>query len=286
MVGIDPETDFTVGPWLKDNLERPLGRNEVILGSNAHIFFGKSESFIGDVETFYGNEFVVVGILEPTGLGLDDGGFITLDAAYELAQLSDLTAQRKLDVEPGEISTLMVTVDADADRGDVAREISRQIPNIAVVSSKELMTTSVSRQLETLTPGLFIIGGGFWIIAVLLIGALFTMVINERRRELGLLQAMGATRGFIFRQVMLESVQLTALGGVVGLAIGAVVILALKNTVASSLGVDFQWPSVSFILGFTAGYLVLAVATGIIAALYPAAVASRLEPYQAIRSGE
>lgn len=286
MVGIDPETDFTVGPWLKDNLDGTLGRNEVILGSNAHIFFGKSESFVGDVEMFYGNEFVVVGILEPTGLGLDDGGFITLDSAHELAQLSDITAQRKLEVEPGEISTLMVKVAPDADRGDVAREISRQVPNIAVVSSKELMTTSVSRQLETLTPGLLVIGGGFWIIAVLLIGALFTMVINERRRELGLLQAMGATRGFIFRQVMLESVQLTALGGAVGLAVGAVVILALKSSVASSLGVDFQWPSVVFVTGFTLGYLVLAVVTGIVAALYPAAMASRLEPYQAIRSGE
>lgn len=286
MVGIDPETDFSVGPWLKDNLDGELGRSEVILGSNAHIFFGKSESNIGDIETFYGNEFVVVGILEPTGLGLDDGGFITLEAAHELAQLSEITAERKLEVEPGQISTLMIKVEPGADRGDVARAIADEVPGIAVVSSKELMTTSVSRQLETLTPGLLIIGGGFWIIAVLLIGALFTMVINERRRELGLLQAMGATRSFIFKLVMLESIQLTALGGAIGLAIGAVIILVLKSVVVSSLGVEFQWPSAGFIIGFTLGYLVLAVATGVIAALYPAAVASRLEPYQAIRSGE
>ncbi len=286
MVGIDPETDFTVGPWLKNNLNGKLGRNEVILGSNAHIFFGKSESKVGDIETFYGNEFVVVGILEPTGLGLDDGGFITIEAAEELAQLSEITAERQLEIEPGQISTLMVKVDPQADRGDVARAIADAVPGIAVVSSKELMTTSVSRQLETMAPVLLLIGVGFWIIAVLLIGALFTMVVNERRRELGLLQAMGATRSFIFKQVMLESVQLTALGGAFGMAVGAVIILLLKSTVASSLGVEFQWPSAGFVVGFTLGYLVLAVATGVIAALYPAAVASRLEPYQAIRSGE
>jgi putative ABC transport system permease protein len=180
----------------------------------------------------------------------------------------------------------MVRTDPSYDRADVARRIGQEVPNVAVVSSKELMSTSLSRQLQTLTPGLLLIGAGFWIIAVLMIGALFIMVINERRRELGLLQAMGATRGFIFKQVMLESVQLTVLGGVVGLALGAAVILALKSAVASSLGVEFVWPPAGYLAAFTLGYLVLAALTGVIAALYPAAMASRLEPYQSIRSGE
>ena len=286
MVGIDPQTDFTVGPWVEGKDFKDLKNDEVILGGNAHRFFGKSESHIGDKEFFYGREFIVVGILEQTGLGLDDGGFITMEAAQELALMSEATAEEKLEVEPGQISAVMVKVSPNYSREDVALAIARAVPSAAVVSSKELMSTSISRQLETLTPGLLLMGAGFWVIAVLMIGALFTMIVNERRRELGLLQAMGATHRFIFREVMLESVQLTTLGGIVGLALGTLIILALKGAVASSLGVEFVWPGVAFVIALTIGYLVLAALTGVIAALYPALVASRLEPYQAIRTGE
>ncbi len=286
MVGIDPETDFTVRPWVKDIDLKDLKNDEVILGGNAHIFFGKSESHIGDKEFFYGREFTVAGILEQTGLGLDDGGFITMDAAQELAQLSETTAKEKLEVEPGQISAVMVKVDPSYSREDVALEMTQAAPSAAVVSSKELMSTSISRQLETLTPGLLLMGGGFWFISVLMIGAIFTMIVNERRREIGLLQAMGATRRFIFREVMLESVQLTTIGGAIGLALGGVVIILLKGTVADSLGVEFVWPGAGFIIIFTVGYLLMAALTGVVAALYPALVASRLEPYQAIRTGE
>ncbi len=286
MVGIDPETDFTVGPWLEEHAGGKLADDEVILGANAHIFFGKSESHVGDVEFFYGRPFKVVGILEATGLGIDDDAFITLDAAYELSSESNVDAVEKADIEPGQISTVMVKVDPRYDRADVARNISLQVPGTAGVTSKELMATSLSRQLQTLTPGLLLIGAGFWFISVLMIGALFTMIVNERRRELGLLQAMGATRGFIFREVMLEAVELTLLGGVTGIVAGSVLILVLKGPVADSLGVEFVWPSASYLVVFTVGYLLLAALTGALAALYPAVSASRLEPYQAIRSGE
>ncbi len=286
MVGINPKTDFTVGPWLKQNLNHTLGDNEIILGANAHIFLGKSESHPGDVEYFYGKPFTVVGILDPTGIGLDDSGFVTLSSVYDMAKGSEKTAIRKLEVNQGDISALMVGVDPNASRAEVAKNIEVLVPGVAVVSSKELMSSSISRQLESLTPGILLIGIGFWVISVLLIGALFSMIVNERRRELGLLQAVGATRKFIFRLVMLEAMELTAIGGIVGLALGSLVILLLKGPIASSMGIAYLWPGAWFIVLFAVGYLVMAVVTGIIAALYPAIVASRLEPYQAIRTGE
>lgn len=285
-MGINPETDFTVGPWLKQNLDRPLRDDEIIVGANAHIFLGKSESKPGDEEYFYGKKFTVVGILDQTGIGLDDAGFVSIPAVYDMARGSDKNAMRRLEVEPGDVSAFMVNVDADASRADVAERIEREVPGVAVVTSKELMSSSVARQLETLAPGLVYIGIGFWIISVLLIGALFSMIVNERRRELGLLQAVGATRRFIFNLVMLEAVELTSIGGIAGLSIGAVVILALKGVIASSMGIAYLWPGAAFIAIFTGGFLLMAVITGVVAALYPAIVASRLEPYQAIRTGE
>lgn len=286
MVGIDPESDFTIKPWLEGHLQGKLKEDEILLGSDAHIFLGRSESQVGDKEFFYGKEFTVAGVLEPTGIGIDESGYITLSSAYEIARSSDVKAVKKLDVSPGQISALMVKVGPTASRTDVARDIERNISGVAVVSSRELMSSSVARQLESLTPGLFLIGAGFWVIAVLMIGALFSMIVNERRRELGLLQAMGATRSFLFRLVMLEAVELTVTGGVAGLAAGAGVIAALKDVIASSMGIDYQWPGAGFITFFTLAYMLMAALTGVVAGLYPAYAASRLEPYQAIRTGE
>jgi len=286
LVGIDPESDFTIGPWLKDNLGRPLAGDEIILGANAHIFLGKSESKVGDEEYFYGKKYTVAGIMESTGIGIDDAGFLTMDSVYDMAKISDKSAVMKLDVQPGDVSAFMVDVMPDATRSEVARRIEVEVPGVAVVTSKELMSSSVASQLDSLMPWLRLIGIVFWVIVVLMIGALFSTIVNERRREIGLLQAVGATRRFIFRLVMLEAMQLTVIGGIVGLAVGAVAILLLKGVVASSVGIAYLWPGSGYIVVFVAGYLVMSIITGILAALYPAIVASRLEPYQAIRTGE
>ncbi|MHB0914861.1 MAG: ABC transporter permease [Thermoleophilia bacterium] len=286
MVGIDPETDFTVRPWVKAGTDiGTLRDDEIILGSEGYIFLGLEEAKPGDKVIFYGREFTIAGVLEPTGIGIDDSGYVTLDAIYGMADLADENAMLQVDVEPGDISLVMVDVREGYARGDVATEISR-IGGVSAISSRELMSTTVAQKLESLAPGMLLIGAGFWLVTVLMIGAIFSMVVNERRRELGLLQAIGATRRYIFRMVMLESLQLTFIGGAIGLIVGGVALLAFKGALATSLGIAFLWPSSLYLAVMVVSYLGLAVATGVLGALYPATIASRLEPYQAIRTGE
>lgn len=286
MVGINPETDFTVRPWVKGGTDvGTLKDDEIILGSEGYVFLGLEEAKVGDTVVFYGREFTVAGVLEPTGIGIDDSGYVTLDAIYGMADIRDENTSFQVDIEEGDISVMMVDLEDGYARSDVAREIN-QISGLAAITSRELMSSSVASKIESLTPGLLIIGAGFWLVTVLMIGALFSMVVNERRRELGLLQAMGATRRYVFRMVLLESVELTFLGGALGLLVGGIVMLAVKGTLATSLGIAFLWPSAWYVAALVGAYLVLALATGAMGALYPAIRASRLEPYQAIRTGE
>jgi putative ABC transport system permease protein len=202
-----------------------------------------------------------------------------------MAGIRDENTAFQVEIEPGDISVMMVDIEDGYSRADIAREINK-ISGLAAVTSRELMSSSVASRIESLTPGLLIIGAGFWLVTVLMIGALFSMVVNERRRELGLLQAMGATRRYVFRMVLLESVELTFLGGVLGLLIGGIVMLSVKGSLATSLGIAFLWPEAWYVAALVGAYLILAMATGAMGALYPATRASRLEPYQAIRTGE
>jgi putative ABC transport system permease protein len=107
------------------------------------------------------------------------------------------------------------------------------------------------------------------------VGVANTMVISvlERRREIGLRRALGATRGQIRGQILTEAVLLSSLGGVAGTALG------MLGTVAYAA--LQRWPTVIPTTAVTGGVLA-AVAVGVVAGLYPSIRAARLTPTQAL----
>jgi putative ABC transport system permease protein len=279
IVGYDPETDFTIAPWVEYSLGRPPTKYEMIVGNGVKFYPAQ-------IVYFYGQEFSVSATLDSTGLAFfDNGAFITMDAAYEMATKSPEEAVEPLNISPNQISSVLVQLASFADPEEVIEEIESSIPEVGVVSVREA-TLAVKRQLFGLLQSLFIIIGLLWAMVVLMIGSIFSMSVNERQREIGLLRAMGATKGFVFKQIVLEATLLTTAGGILGVICGGVIILAFKNLIVASLKVHYIWlPPLLTVLLITA-CLVLAVLTGVIAALYPATMSSKLEPYAAIRRGE
>jgi putative ABC transport system permease protein len=103
------------------------------------------------------------------------------------------------------------------------------------------------------------------------------MVIGvlERRGEIGLRRALGATRGHVAGQFVVESLLLATIGGVAGMAIGATITIG----VADQRHWTVQIPTVAMWGGLAA-----ALAVGVVAGLYPALRAARLAPTDALRS--
>jgi putative ABC transport system permease protein len=110
------------------------------------------------------------------------------------------------------------------------------------------------------------------------IGIANIMVISvlERRAEIGLGRALGATRGHISVQFLSESALLAAIGGLAGLALGA----GATDLYAAAKHEPFVVPLYALIAAPTAG-----LAIGALAGLYPAAKAARLSPTEALRGG-
>jgi putative ABC transport system permease protein len=112
------------------------------------------------------------------------------------------------------------------------------------------------------------------------------MAVNERRREIGLLRAIGATGRFVFKMVVVEALMLTFVGGLLGVIGGGVAMYSFSLLISKSLEVPYLWPTlvqVGRMIGFSLG---IAVFTGLVASLIPAFVSSRMEPLHAIRMGE
>lgn len=278
LIGFDPATDLTITPWLKERLNRELGPNEILAGREVARDAGQKMKF-------YGNSFIVAGTLESTGMRfIDNSVFMPIQSARRMISESVSKSKNPLSIAEDRISAVLVQVDPAYLPAQVAIYIERSVADVKSVVSEEVIS-SVRKQLFVLLKSILMVSVVLWIMALLMIGVIFSMIVNERQREIGLLRAMGARRSTVFRLIMLEAASLSALGGVIGIAVGGVLLFSFKSLIRAAIHVPYLWPEPSRFALLISVSLALAFLTGIAAALYPAARSSRMEPFEAIRKG-
>ncbi len=278
MVAFNSTHDFTIQPWLQSELGRPLEKDEIILG-NAYI-----GGAVGLHVIFYGHDFTIAGILEPTGTGVDQSVFIQDTDAYAMAIDSKTLAWKELDLKPGQISNVLVKIAPGADAEQVAADIEAAVPGVSVITSNYL-ARKINEQLAGTVGSLYLTAAAITLVSVPLVATVSTMVANERKREIGLMRAMGANQRMVFGLVLVEALILAGLGTLIGASVSATVILVSKDFITTSLGIPFLWPSILTLAGQVMLVALAAVAIGGLASLYPALKASKMEPYDAIKSG-
>lgn len=279
LVAFDPEADFTVKPWLEKHLSRQLGRREVITGREIPVV-------VGDSIPFFGTTFKVAGTMEPTGMAFfDRAAFMSLDDAYAMAEDSGTKAIRRIDVGRDQISTVLVQVGEDMTPDRVALRIEHDIPGVKALVSDTVIST-VRKQLSGLIRGIMAISGILWVVVLLIMGFAFYMIVNERRREIGLMRAMGASRLHIASLILGEASLLSLAGGVAGVALGFAVLVSFKNLTLHYLKLPYLFPSALDLGLLIAAGMAVSLLTGLLAALLPSVSAVRTDPYLAIRSAE
>ncbi len=279
LVAFDPQMDFTIEPWLQKNLKKPLVDNEIIVGSTIPVI-------VGDTLPFFGTPFTVVGTMEPTGMKFfDQSVFMTMDAAYQMAADSKAKSMQPITIDRNEISAVLVQVQDNFTPDRVAIRIEHDVPGVKAIASDQVIST-VRRQLGGLLKGILMISAVLWALALLMMGFAFYMIVNERQRELGLLRAMGAKKKHVFSLIVTEAVIVSVIGGIIGIAVGSALLFSFKGLIIESLKLPYLLPSVSVLGELVSGAIIFAILTGLLSSLLPAAAASKMEPYEAIRKGE
>ena len=283
IVVFDPVTDFTVTPWLEKNLHRGLARGESIGGT--YIFIPEGWEKI----KIYGYEVGLAGNLEPTGTGLDRTLFMTLETAADMGKASLTKAASPANYVKQDagtksytftfeknISSIMVKVAPGVDPHQVALKILEDTDGMVPMESPQLFSAFRS-QMNGLLWGLFAITVVIWAVAMVLIGVVFSMAANERRREIAVLRAVGATRYFIFRSVLTEAALLAVSGATVGIAGAAAGLFLFRDMIAGSLNMPFLFPSLPSFIGLFGAGVALAIISVALSALLPAIRSSRQE---------
>lgn len=255
----------TVGPgvWLNEaTSEYPA----VVLGSKAAERLGivtpGSQVLIG------GTTFTVVGILDPVPLAseLDSAAIVGDAVATDLFGFTGSPTtifERSTDETVGEVGALLAPSIFPQSPGDV--EVSRPSDALAAKNAANEAFTGLLLGLGSIA---LLVGG---------IGVANTMIISvlERRKEIGLRRALGATRPHILVQFLAEALLLSALGG----AFGSVLGIAATMTIAAVSGWPFALPPIAVVVGLGATLVI-----GAIAGFYPAVRAARTPPTAALNS--
>lgn len=276
IVVYDPQTDFTITPWLQQNLGRPLEKGEVVGGT--YVFVPPGEPGI----KLYGYTTKLAGTLEPTGTGIDQTMFMTLETAQDMAKTSLTSAVAPLKMPADSISSVLVKVKPGADVHQVAAQIAQDTTGVTPIESPNLFV-SFENQMNGLLLGFLALTLVMWVLAALMMGVNFSMATNQRRREIAVLRVVGAMPGFVFRLVLTEASILAAGGAVVGTAVALTFLFVFKNALIASLKIPFLLPSIPTLAVLFIAGLGLAVAVVIISALVPAIRASKQELAIAMR---
>jgi putative ABC transport system permease protein len=239
----------------------------VVLGSTAAERLGIDRP---GVNVWLGDRwFTVVGILDPVELApdLDSAALIGLPIAKQLFGAEGSATTIYVRANPDDLDDVRRVLGATSNP-EHPEEVEVSRPSDALEARAAAKTAFTSLFLGLGAVALLV--GGVGIANVMVISVL------ERRSEIGLRRALGATKGHIRLQFLTESLILAGLGGAFGVVLGTVITVAYASNRGWESVVPWYVPI---------GGVVAAVAIGAVAGLYPAMRAARLAPTEALRSG-
>jgi predicted permease len=277
-----------IGRTFSEEEDLPNGPRVAVLSNGWwRTTFASDPGVIGKTLILSGDPYTVIGVLAP---GFDPSEFLDPPSVYTAFQLDPNTGDQGHYFRSGaRLRSGVSLAHAQAQFKRAADEYRAKYPNALQPNnsfSVEPIGEVFVRNSRTLLLIMLAAVGGVLLIACANVANLLLVRSTVRKREIAIRSAMGADRGRIIRQLMTESVLLSTIGGLVGLALGLFGIRALLsiNTAglprvgANGAGVGLDWR----LLAFTA---VVAIGTGLIFGVMPALNATRLNLSGTLRDG-
>ncbi|CAN5416828.1 ABC transporter permease [soil metagenome] len=211
----------------------------------------------GTLNLFGGKPYRIVGVYAP-----ESGARVKMS----LAAMQDALQS------PGRSSYVLVKARAGVDANVLAERINEALPGNKIQLTRDLVT-NIEKTIPYL--GIFVRGlvGLAAIVSALVVMLAMYTTITERTREIGMLKAMGASRGYIISTIEKEALLISLLGLVAGFTISLVAGYLIHRAYGLFFEYGWAWALVAALIG---------VGSGVLGALYPAVRAANLDPVNAL----
>ena len=191
--------------------------------------------------------------------------------------------------DDGDDSTWLVHVKPGSDATAVNKAIVKNVAGVQKFDTNDPVTAQTAKQFQDASIkdligsfdvtkyGLMIFGAIALLVGVIIISTTFGILLAQRRRQIGLMRAVGASGGYVRRMVLGEAIVLGVLGSLFGIVLGIVLSL-IGAARTGALWFGLSWP-----VGELVGEFLIGVLITVLAAFLPAIRATRVAPLEALR---
>jgi putative ABC transport system permease protein len=282
MPDVEPATKMEYGRFFTEKEDRAIAKVIVLGSAIKNDLFGE-ESAVGKNVKINQINFKVIGVAEERGamftfnydkmvyMPLKTGQKLLLGVDHVLYGFLSLHDESKAKETANEMISIM-EVRHNIEPGNVLKQDFRVMSMQEAIEMMGAITLGMTIMVLAVA-GISLVVGGVGIMNIMY------LTVIERTREIGLRKAIGAPASLIQLQFLCESTIITLVGGIIGIALGWLVVLAIKLGAASQ-GFNFNmavtWDAIAIGLGASLVF-------GIVFGLYPARKASHLKPVDALR---
>lgn len=263
VVGFDPEPEWAIKSWWTVSRgEYPEQENEAILGARASELLDVN---IGDTIPIGEHQVTVTGVLGETGSNDDYQIFVPLKTVQSAFEKEGL-------ISSIDIRALCIGCPVEV----IANAINNNIPGVRAVAVKQIAETemnlmgNINRFMLALA-GITLVVGSFGVVNTMMSS------VYQRLRDIGIMKAVGASRGQIVRMFLYEAVVVGLIGGILGYIAGTLLAYLIGPLI-------FEGLSVSYSLQYLPAAVGLAILVAVVASAYPAYRASKISVADSLRS--
>lgn len=275
IIGIDPETDFVIKPWLPRQ-GKDLAPGEVLVGANI-----KGE--VGERLHFFEQELSIRGHLEKTGLGFDSSVFVHLETAKQLLQKqAELSGEARPSLD--RYSCLMIKAKDGIDASKLASKLTKDFSQdqLFAMFSKRFVK-GISEQLGFFSLAAKLGLALVWFLSVVILVFSFMAQVSERRREWAVLSFLGLRQRSVLSVLWHEAIYLSAVGLGLGLFLGTLMSMLLLPRLASSFHIPLEAPSLTAFVALLVLTAVLVLLSVLLALLPALRRLAKADPCQQMR---
>lgn len=280
LISYDPETDFSVTPWINEVFNGKLDENSIIVGSDITISSSKTLKIFGET-------YNIVATLEKTSTGLDQSIYVsaeTMQQMYKNALEKGVELPNNANPED-DISAILIDLKDDANKRAIMKEIKNQVENIAIIEPQN-MVLDIANSLKNISGIITIFSTLFLLSSFLTLYIVFTISANERKKEFSILRVVGTTRKKIREILLKEAFLISFIGGVLGIIIGAVFTFPFNTYIEITLGLPYIQPETFEIVKVILTNLIISAIVGPLASIQAANKISKAETYITMKESD